>query len=39
MLKNGQKRMNTLENQVLIFEHRIKEDLLYKQQYAEEILD
>lgn len=26
--------MNTLDNQVLIFESRIKEDLLYKQQYT-----
>jgi len=30
----GKKRMNILENQVLIFEPRIKEDLLYKQQYT-----
>lgn len=30
----GKKRMNTLENQVLFFEHFIKEDLLYKQQYT-----
>jgi len=30
----GKKRMNTLENQVLIFKPCIKADLLYKQQYT-----